>query len=322
MLAQVKEAAMEWKTIVVGVDGSPEAVHAAEVGCELARRTSAHCRLVHAAPDYWSAVTAPELGLDVQELDRGTVEHARALVDASMRGRVPDPLLAGMEIQVGRPPAILSSVAERDHADLIVLGGKHHRGLDRVTTSTIVHMVRLHDVPVLATTSGLPPVKRVLAAVDLSYAARPVIAMAEQWAALFGAQLRVLSVVEPMPVVPGVALKIGDEEVYHAAEQLLDLQVWPAITRSDAETVVRRGRAAAAIADEAAQWQADLLVLGSHGKGWASRLLIGSTSERLLHLLPVSMLVVPVGKPERERILAGTELPWDVRTVAPATAGA
>ena len=313
---------MEWKTIVVGVDGSNEAVHAAEVGHDLARRTSARCLLVHAAPDYWSAVTAPELGLDMRELDRGTVEHSRALVEASLRGKLPDALLDKMEIRVGRPPAVLSAMAERELADLVVLGGKRHRGLERVTTSTIVHMVRAHDVPVLATTEGLPPVKRVLASVDLSYAAKPVIAMAEQWAAIFGAQLRVLSVVEPMPVVPGVSLKVGDEEVYHAAEQLLDLQVWPVITRSDTETVVRRGRAAAAIADEAAQWQADLLILGSHGKGWASRLLIGSTSERLLHLLPVSMLVVPVGKPEKVRVLEGTELPWDVRAVAPATAGA
>ena len=313
---------MEWKTIVVGVDGSNEAVHAAEVGHDLARRTSARCLLVHAAPDYWSAVTAPELGLDMRELDRGTVEHSRALVEASLRGKLPDALLDKMEIRVGRPPAVLSAMAERELADLVVLGGKRHRGLERVTTSTIVHMVRAHDVPVLATTDGLPPVKRVLASVDLSYAAKPVIAMAEQWAAIFGAQLRVLSVVEPMPVVPGVSLKVGDEEVYHAAEQLLDLQVWPVITRSDTETVVRRGRAAAAIADEAAQWQADLLILGSHGKGWASRLLIGSTSERLLHILPVSMLVVPVGKPEKVRALEGTELPWDVRAVAPATAGA
>ncbi len=313
---------MEWKTIVVGVDGSPESVQAAGVGSELATRTRARCRLVHAAPDYWSAVTAPELGLDMQELDRGTIEHARIMVDGTLRGRIPDALIEALEIRVGRPPAVLSAVAEREQADLFVLGGKLHRGLDRVTTSTIIHMVRAHDVPVLAAVGPLPTVKRVLASVDLSYAAQPVIAMAEQWAALFGAQLRVLSVVEPMPVVPGVTLKVGDEQVYHAAEQLLDLEVWPAITREGAERVVRRGRAAAAIADEAAQWQADLLVIGSHGKGWASRLLIGSTSERLLHLLPISMLVVPVGKPEKVRAPDGAAIPWNARTVAPAAAGA
>jgi nucleotide-binding universal stress UspA family protein len=183
-------------------------------------------------------------------------------------------------------------------------------------------MVRAHDIPVLATDGGGPEIQRVLAAVDLSYAAQPVIAAAETWAGLFDARLRVLNVVEPIPVVPGVTLHVGDEESYRAAEQLLELQVWPLITRPGAETVIRRGRAAAAIAEEAAQWHADLLILGSHGKGWVNRLLLGSTSERLLHVLPVTMLVIPVGDPGRHPTLStASHQPWEQRPVASATAG-
>ena len=40
-------------------------------------------------------------------------------------------------------------------------------------------------------------------------------------------------------------------------------------------------------------WGADLVVLGSHGKGWVDRMLLGSTTERLLSHLPTSMLVIP-----------------------------
>src|SRR5207244_9160649 len=39
---------------------------------------------------------------------------------------------------------------------------------------------------------------------------------------------------------------------------------------------------------------ADLLVMGSHGKGWATRVLVGSVTERLLNHLPTSLVVVPV----------------------------
>jgi universal stress protein family protein len=35
------------------------------------------------------------------------------------------------------------------------------------------------------------------------------------------------------------------------------------------------------------------VVVGSHGKGWVERLLIGSVTERLLNQLPSSLLVVP-----------------------------
>ena len=45
---------------------------------------------------------------------------------------------------------------------------------------------------------------------------------------------------------------------------------------------------------EAADWKADVLVVGSHGKGWAQRVLLGSVTERLINQLPTSLLVAPV----------------------------
>jgi nucleotide-binding universal stress UspA family protein len=285
-----------WKTILVGVDGSPESLRAAETGSRIAAQAGAPCHLVHAAPDYWSAVSVPELGLDVAALDQATEEHARTTVTAALAGgRLPPDLLDAMEVRVGRPAVVLAEAALRHDAEVLVLGGKHHRGFDRITSSTVVHMVRAHDVPVLATNGGAPDIRRVLVAVDLSQAAAPTLAAAERWAELCGAQLRALSVVEPMPVVPGVTLPMDDDEVFRAAERLLELSVWPHLTRPGVETVVRRGRSAAAIVDEATRWHADLIVVGSHGRGWVNRLLIGSTSERLLHVLPTMTLVVPVG---------------------------
>jgi len=47
------------------------------------------------------------------------------------------------------------------------------------------------------------------------------------------------------------------------------------------------------ILHEAAEWRADLLVVGSHGKGWGKRMLVGSVTERLINHLPASLLVVP-----------------------------
>jgi hypothetical protein len=38
--------------------------------------------------------------------------------------------------------------------------------------------------------------------------------------------------------------------------------------------------------------------VGSHGKGWVDRALLGTVTERLLNQLPVSLLVVPVRKPD------------------------
>ena len=47
-----------------------------------------------------------------------------------------------------------------------------------------------------------------------------------------------------------------------------------------------------AIIEEAESWNADLIVVGSHGRGFWGRNLLGSTSDRVLHHAPCSVLVV------------------------------
>jgi nucleotide-binding universal stress UspA family protein len=306
---------MVWKPIVVGVDGSPESVRAASAGVMVAQRAGVECRLVHAVPDYLASFSTPDAVMDTSALTQAAADHAREYIVSSLKDRVPDVMLARLEVEVGRAPLVLTDAVRRCEAGLLVLGGKHHRGLERIGGSAITHLVRTIDVPILATDGGSPVVTRVLAAVDLSYAAQPTIVEAQRWAELFGARLRVMHVVEPVPIIPGVPTTLGDDDFFRAEERALETNIWPLVTMPGAETVVRRGRAAAAVADEVGKWQADLLVVGSHGKGWVDRLLIGSTSERLLHVLPTLTLVVPVVRPAH-RGLGADLLPWETRAVA------
>jgi nucleotide-binding universal stress UspA family protein len=71
-------------------------------------------------------------------------------------------------------------------------------------------------------------------------------------------------------------------------------EVWPLVKSPDTEKTICYGMPVEMITEQAAEWHADLLVVGSHGKGWVDRLLIGSVTERLLNQLPTSLLVVPV----------------------------
>src|SRR5205807_10369742 len=70
------------------------------------------------------------------------------------------------------------------------------------------------------------------------------------------------------------------------------LHAFPTRRSSDLR-VVRYGMAVETILREAVDGRADLLVVGSHGRGWAERALVGSVTERLLSYLPTSLLVVP-----------------------------
>ena len=68
-------------------------------------------------------------------------------------------------------------------------------------------------------------------------------------------------------------------------------------SQGDHHKVIRRGEALQTIAEEASAWRADVIVVGSHGKSWVDRLLIGSTTEALLNDLPAAVLVIPVAAP-------------------------
>ncbi len=101
-----------------------------------------------------------------------------------------------------------------------------------------------------------------------------------------------ITVLEPLPEVPG-APTYHSAEYYNILEEHVTQDVWPMVKAEGAERFVRYGMPLDLIRQEAAAWLADLVVVGSHGKGVVDRLLLGSVTERLLNQLPTSLLIVP-----------------------------
>ena len=284
---------MSWNPIVVGVDGSPESAWAAALGVDIAQRGSTTCQVAHATRDAVSALAVADLPFGAEEFAAAHLTHAREQVQQALRGVVPAALLESIVVRAGRPAVVLKDVAREVAAELVVVGGKHHSTLGRwLAGSTALDALRMIGVPLLVTGEGHAPIRQVLAAVDASPAAQPTIAEAERIAALFGAQLRVITVLEPLPDVPG-APTYHSAEYYNMLEDHVIQHVWPLVKEPGAERFVRYGMPLDLIRQEAAAWGADLVVVGSHGKGLVDRLLLGSVTERLLNQLPTSVLIVP-----------------------------
>ncbi len=285
-----------WGPVVVGVDASPESARAAIAGWGIAERTKVECRLVHGTSEAWAVPIPPnDASIDPAELNRVAVESAKLLIVQALAPSVPTEALRTLDVRTGRAAVVIRDVADELGAGLIVLGGKHHSALRRwVVGSTAHSIVRTVDVPVLVTTDRPFPPRRIMVAVDLSSAAAPAIHMGERFAAMFDASLEVLHVVEPVPVAAEVPLPFYDEECYARSKEHLERHVWPLVERPGTALEIRRGTASEALASEAAARGTDLLIVGSHGKGWVDRILIGSVTERLLSALPTALLVVPV----------------------------
>ena len=81
---------------------------------------------------------------------------------------------------------------------------------------------------------------------------------------------------------------LANEDIENAATELR--KQFPG-TELDLTTVVVRGFPDKAIIDLATEWKADLIIVGSHGRGFWGRLL-GSVSDGVVHHAPCSVLVV------------------------------
>lgn len=299
---------MAWGPIIVGVDASPAAAGAAAVGERLARAASVPCQLIHAVRDAWAPLAAVSSDPNVADMQRLQLAVARQQVNEALGHAVSDQLREGLDVRFGPPTVVLQDVVSKQRPGLVVLGGKHHSMLDRwLGGSTSLHFVRSAEVPVLIAAGTPTGFRRIMIAADLSAAAGPTIGLGERFASLVGAELLVLTVFEPLPNLPGVPA-VEANEYFGLAQQTLDREIWPLVKAPQTQKVVRHGNVVDTLLREATNWGADVLVVGSHGKGWAQRLLLGSVTESLINQLPTSLLVAPVGvasaalhRPERRR---------------------
>jgi nucleotide-binding universal stress UspA family protein len=285
---------MSWGPIVVGVDASPAAAGAAAVGERLARLAGVPCQMIHAVRDAWAPLVAVSIDPQVVDMQKLQLAVARQHVNDALDGAVSDPLRRKLDVVFGPAAVVLQQAMQARRPGLVVLGGKHHSVLERwIGGSTALHVVRSARVPVLITAGTPTSFRRVLVAADLSKASGPTIGLAERFAKLVGAELRVLSVFEPLPNLDGVP-PVDPSQYFALAQETLERDVWP-LVRMPAEKMVRHGTVVDTLLREATDWNADVLVVGSHGKGWAQRVLLGSVTEQLINQLPTSLLVAPVG---------------------------
>lgn len=289
-----------WKPIIAGVDASIAGASAATMAWRLAHAARTDCILVHGTHKVSEIPAMMPAMADLDELTEHLSSAARQEVEDALRGNVPPDALGALEVRLDHPNWALRHAVEEHGAGLVVLGGKHRRAPTRwLGGSTAHHAVRTLDVPVMVTAPGRVEIRRVLVAADLSYAVTPTLEMALRTAKLFDAELMILHVIEGVPeFMASLPVQLDQAEYRSRAEARFAEAVGEVLGDTPAVRVVLTGSPADVITEQSAVWDVDLVVVGSHGKGWVDRVIIGSTTERLLNRLPTNTLVVTVRAPK------------------------
>jgi nucleotide-binding universal stress UspA family protein len=141
----------------------------------------------------------------------------------------------------------------------------------------------------------MPNVHSMLCPVDLSDQSRRALFWAGTIARRRGATLTVLSVLEPL-LARAAEIRLGIDLARQRADPTLRLFVQATVPGGLEGIDVRTDVAvepSAAILSAGRRLQTDLIVMGTHGRGWLGRRLFGSTAEDVLRHADRPVLVVP-----------------------------
>jgi nucleotide-binding universal stress UspA family protein len=277
-----------FERILLATDGSEASQSAVDVTIAIAKSPTAKVRVAHV----WNLEVHHRHGFWDVEMR----SEAERLVDVTVERLLKAGVLAEREIDRADSKHVAAAVAlaaREFGADLVVLGTRGLTDWQSMTRHSVSHEVLCAvDCPVLIV-RGRPAgtsdkVTKIVLAVaggdDLAPAAR-----AAQAVAGLGASVMVVHVAQAMVGVQGFGYVESDDEIRETMARAGALLAGANVKVQG--VVAHEGPVAKAVADIAANWNADLIVVGSSRMGDIGSLFLGSVSHDLLHTTDRPVLI-------------------------------
>jgi len=276
--------------ILWATDYSDESQEALLYAAHFAKTFGCRLSALHVVPDFspvlYEALPAMEAELSGRIEEAAEAAKARIREISKARGIVFDSVF----IMKGSPAKAICEAANRERADLIVIGPAGASAGRTAIGSVANQVLRNSSVPVLITkkTKGAPSVKKILVPTDFS--AREEIERDYAWkmAKAFKASLGFLYVLELF----GHDFRLTDELFKAVLEKLKARRAKEHEDFIIAEDVYKAVHAADGIVDYAEIHNYDMIVMSTH-VGKVARFFLGSTTEKVIARSPVPVFAIP-----------------------------
>jgi nucleotide-binding universal stress UspA family protein len=287
------------RVVMVGVDGSDPSLHALDWAAAHAARLGwrLHVVCAYALPTF----AAASLDGGYATLDDGAIRSgAQAVVDEAVARVAEVDVEVSAALETGDPAGVLVEASKG--VCLAVVGTRGRGGFAERILGTVSSALPAHAhcptvvVPYRDEVRLRIPVERIVVGVDGSPSAKGALARAIEEALVWDAELTAVS---GIPIGTGTGLlgwlpaSVDSETLLADCRAGLDVAVDAALEGRD--LVVRRhaldGSGAALLAEFSTA--VDLVVVGTRGRGGFAGMLMGSTSQALLHHSACPVMVVP-----------------------------
>ncbi len=301
------------RTIVCGIDFSPQAGEAARLAGRLAQRLHGELLLVHVyEPVVLLVPEAPAAAMAIDEARRAAAHNKLRQATAAL---VREGFLARDELRTGAAHQELLRAAEAARAHLLVVGTHGRGGLSRAMLGSVAERVADHaSLPVLVVPSGAGPgsrprwleearPSRLLLGVDDSQTTTAAISFARGLVEELESDVVAAHVFWP-PIERArrglpwtLESESEDPEVSGSlARQVKELLApWPGGRKLEVLVRARWGSEGEALARLAGDVAADVVVVGTHQRHGLKRWLRGSVSREVLRHTSLPVLFVPGG---------------------------
>jgi nucleotide-binding universal stress UspA family protein len=279
-----------YRKILVAVDGSPTSLHALEESFKLAQNEGSWITVVSVIPPYTGDLDLVAVGGVMAAMRRPCEEALRKAQELAEKQRA----LIKTVCEEGEPHERIIDLAQAENCDLIVIGRRGLRRLERVLVGSVTaRVIGYSPIDVLVVTRDTNVgFKKVLIATDGSRYSELAKKRAIDFAGSYGGELVAVSAVDVPSELYAESPKTVEELVKKARSYVEAIKNEAGKTGIKTEVIVREGEAYRVITDTARETGANIIVMGSHGRTGLKRLLMGSVTEKVIGHTPCPVLVV------------------------------